>query len=135
MTEVTQTTIADIEVYNTPTQNSERATILAKVAPPWKQEPWPANRERYNIIHEQSFARQEQKVIDKRFYLQELSDKIKAYKEYVEKGADEIREYAKTHDLDNMLDFEPWDTWSIDPILESDPIGAALKWMHSDHSC
>ncbi|WCO82027.1 hypothetical protein vBPpSSYP_45 [Pseudomonas phage vB_PpS_SYP] len=128
-------TRADIEQYNTPTRNAERATILAKELPEWKQEPWPANRERSEIRQEQDFARQEQKVIDKRFHLEMLAGKIAAYKQGVEAGADEIREFAKTHDLGDMLDFEPWDIWSIDPILESDPIGSALKWMHSDHSC
>lgn len=37
--------------------------------------------------------------------------------------------------IEQMLDFCPWDTYSIDPILESDPLNAAIKWMHSDHSC
>lgn len=60
---------------------------------------------------------------------------IATFKAYVEGQHEAIIKYAKDNDLDGMLDFCVWDTYSIDPVLESNPVEAALKWMHSDHSC
>lgn len=134
--EMELSTRSEIEAYNMPTKNSERATILAMEVPEWKpSQSFEQRMERSDIIRNQAFARQEQQVIDKRFHLEMLAGKITAYKKGVEDGALEIRQFAKTHGLDEMLDFRPWDEHDIHSVINSDPIGAALKWMHSDHSC
>ena len=130
----------NLEELATPTRQAERATVLNVEPPAFRvagegESHWEVNRERSRIIDSQSRFRQEQKVCDKRFALGTLAEMIKTFKESVDGQADAIRQYAKDHDLDEMLDFCPWETYSIDPILESDPIGAAVKWMHSNHSC
>lgn len=117
------------------TRVAERNTILAKEVPEWKEGGWSANRERSDIMREQDVMRQEQEVVDKRFHLEALANMLKEFKEDVEGKAEAIRAYAQEHDLDSMIDFCPWDSDSVDRMLESDPVSAAFKWMHSDHSC
>lgn len=130
----------NLEELATPTRQVERKTILAMDVPKYKaaeagESHWTVNRERNLILDKKRIAQQEQKVCDKRFALGVLAAMIKTLKDSVEGQAEAIRQYAKDHDLDDMLDFCPWETYSVDPILESDPISAAVQWMHSDHSC
>lgn len=119
-----------------PVNHTERQTILDTPLPEWvKDGGWDRNREREQLTGLQRQAKQINDVLSKREALGKIAEMIAAFKDHVEKGAEEIREFAKNNDIDCMLDFEPWDTYSIDPILESDPLNAAIKWMHSDHSC
>lgn len=122
----------NLEELATPTRQRERETILSMEVPPYRQS---YNRERHLIMDKKRIAAQEQLVCDKRFALGTLAEMIKTFKESVDSQADAIRQYAKDHNLDELLDFCIWEIYSIDPILESDPIGSAVKWMHSDHSC
>lgn len=128
------------ELLSSPTKQAERRTILNMEVPEFKkpvdgESYGKVNSERNKIVHKQAGARQEQKVYDKRHALGVLADMIKQFKKSTEEQAGTIRKYAIDNDLDDMLDFCPWEDYSIDPILESDPIEAALKWMSSDHSC
>lgn len=129
-----------LEELATPTRQSERETALSIPVPAWRnpteeESGWVVNRERSKIINSQMLFRQEQKVCDKRFALATLAEMIKEFKSSVQGQHEAIIKYAKDNDLDDMLDFCVYDTYSVDPVLESDPIGSALKWMHSDHSC
>lgn len=130
----------NLEELATPTRQVERQTILAIEVPPYRiagegESHWTVNRDRSLIMDKKRMVEQEQKVCDKRFALGTLAEMIKTFKDSIDGQADAIRQYAKDHDLDEMIDFCPWETYSVDPILESDPISAAVKWMHSDHSC
>lgn len=129
-----------LEELATPTRQAERATVLSVEVPPFRiagegESHWEVNRERNRIVESQRRFRQEQKVCDKRFALLQLAALIDKFKSSVEGQHEAIIKYAKDNDLEEMLDFCVWDTYSIDPVLESNPVEAALKWMHSDHSC
>lgn len=130
----------NLEELATPTRQVERQTILTMEVPAYRkaedgESGWTLNRERSLIMDKKRIIGQEQKVCDKRFALGTLAEMIKSFKDTVDGQAEAIRQYAKDHDLDEMLDFCPWETYSVDPILESDPISSAVKWMNSDHSC
>lgn len=119
-----------------PVNRAERQTIIDTPLPERvKDGGWEENRPREQLAGCQRQAEQINQVLSKREALGNIAEMIASFKDTVEKGAEEIREFAKNNDIDCMLDFEPWDTYSIDPILESDPLNAAIKWMHSDHSC
>jgi hypothetical protein len=119
-----------------PVNRAERQTILDTPMKPWVPgSSWEENRPREQLAGLKRQAKQINDVLSKREALGKIAEMIAAFKNHVEKGAEEIREFAKNNDIDCMLDFEPWDTYCIDPILESDPLNAAIKWMHSDHSC
>jgi hypothetical protein len=120
-----------------PVNRVARQTILDTPSQPWVPgSTWEENRPRELLAAQKREAKQVNEVLSKREALGKLAEMIEAFKERVSIDADSIREFAKNNDIDNMLDWCPWDTWSVDPILEStDPLESAVKWMHSDHSC
>ena len=120
-----------------PVNQMLRKTILDEPLPKWVPgSTWAENRPREVLASKQREAKQIEEVLSKREVLGKLAEMIEAFKERVNTDAEVIREFAKNNDIDNMLDWCPWDTWSVDPIMDANnPLESAIKWMHSDHSC
>ena len=120
----------------TPTRQAERDTIIAAEQPPYVQgADWSVNREFYSVRHAKDLAYQEQRVVNKREAIQTLANMLKELKQEVEPRVQAVLDYINEHDLDSFIDFERFGYVDITEMLECDPVGVAVKWMASDHSC
>lgn len=125
-----------LDNYALPVNQVARQTLIDEPLPQWiKEGAWDRNWERTTLQAKQRQAEQINEVLDKREALGKLADMIAVFKQRTETDAESIREFAKINDLDQMVDFCPWSEWEVQGILDSEPLDAAVKWMHSDHSC
>lgn len=127
----------ELDQYTLPVNVEFRKTIMNTPLPQWVPgTSWEENRPREILARQQREAQQIEEVLSKRKVLGKLAEMIAEFRERVNTDAESIREFAKNNDLDSMLDWCPWDTYSVDPIMDAgDPLESAIKWMHSDHSC
>lgn len=121
----------------TPTRVAERATILAMEKPEWVQGgDWSANRTYRRIQDQQRFTQQEQSVLDKREALSQLAVMLEELKDAIGDKAQKIQQFVVDNDLESIIDYSNWDdSVDIPKMLDSDPVGSALSWAASDHSC
>lgn len=76
---------------------------------------------------------QYKKVYDKREALTKVAEMLEELKGLANK-ADEIREFCRENDIDDMMSFDSYWT-DIDSMLQADPASDALAWAASNHNC
>lgn len=76
---------------------------------------------------------QYKKVYDKREALTKVAEMLEELK-VLAKKADEIHEFCRENDIDDMMSFDSYWT-DIDSMLQADPASDALAWAASNHNC